>query len=116
MLMNFKKHSKFKKMYKNIIFYLESCYSGSMFNNIYPDLNVYSITAASPNEYSLATYCYPQDFVKGEEMHTYLSNEFTSNWLDDSDSRILSEENNNNLMNNLNNEYSSHDQFVYVKD
>ena len=49
-------------------------------------------------------------------MHTYLSNEFTSNWLDDSDSRILSEENNNNLMNNLNNEYSSHDQFVYVKD
>ena len=50
MLMNFKKHSKFKKMYKNIIFYLESCYSGSMFNNINPDLNVYSITAASPNE------------------------------------------------------------------
>ena len=107
---------KNKKMYKNIIFYLESCYSGSMFNNINPDLNVYSITAASPNEQSLATYCYPQDFVKGEEMHTCLSNEFTSNWLDDSDNRIISEENNNNLMNNLNNEYSSHDQFVYVKD
>ena len=34
---------KNKRMYKNIIFYLESCYSGSMFNNIDPDLNVYSI-------------------------------------------------------------------------
>ena len=111
---------KDKKMYKNIIFYLESCYSGSMFNNIDPNLNIYSMTAASPNEQSLATYCYPQDFVKGEEMHTCLSNEFTSNWLDDSDSRIIINENNrdnNNYLNNINEneKYSSHEQYIFVK-
>lgn len=108
------KFMKDKKMYKNIIFYLESCYSGSMFNNISPDLNVYSVTAASPSEQSLATYCYPQDYVNGQQMHTCLSNEFTSNWLDDSDSRIFFEE--NHQINYSNDEYSSHEQFVFTKD
>ena len=108
------KFMKDKKMYKNIIFYLESCYSGSMFNNINPDLNVYSVTAASPSEQSLATYCYPQDYVNGQEMHTCLSNEFTSNWLDDSDSRIFFEE--NQKTNDSICEYSSHEQFLYTKD
>ena len=108
------KFMKDKKMYKNIIFYLESCYSGSMFNNISPDLNVYSVTAASPSEQSLATYCYPQDYVNGQQMHTCLSNEFTSNWLDDSDSRIFFEE--NHQINYSNDEYSSHEQFIFTKD
>lgn len=108
------KFMKDKKMYKNIIFYLESCYSGSMFNNINPDLNVYSVTAASPSEQSLATYCYPQDYVNGQEMHTCLSNEFTSNWLDDSDSRIFFEESQETKDSKC--EYSSHDQFLYSKD
>ena len=108
------KFMKDKKMYKNIIFYLESCYSGSMFNNINPDLNVYSVTAASPSEQSLATYCYPQDYVNGQEMHTCLSNEFTSNWIDDSDSRIFFEESQETKDSKC--EYSSHDQFLYTKD
>ena len=108
------KFMKDKKMYKNIIFYLESCYSGSMFNNINPDLNVYSVTAASPSEQSLATYCYPQDYVNGQEMHTCLSNEFTSNWIDDSDSRIFFEESQETKDSKY--EYSSHDQFLYTKD
>ena len=108
------KFMKDKKMYKNIIFYLESCYSGSMFNNINPDLNVYSVTAASPSEQSLATYCYPQDYVNGQEMHTCLSNEFTSNWLDDSDSRIFFEESQETKDSKC--EYSSHNQFLYTKD
>ena len=113
------KFMKNKKMYKNIVFYLESCYSGSMFNNINSDLNVYSLTAASPSEESFATYCYPQDVVKGKEMHTCLSNEFTSNWLDDSDNRInfneIFSKNDNNINDSLNENYSNHEQYIYVK-
>ena len=107
---------KSKKMYKNIIFYLESCFSGSMFYNINSDLNVYSLTAANPSEQSLATYCYPQDVVKGQEMHTCLSNEFSSNWLDDTDSRISFNEVLNNINNNANENYSSHEQYIYIKE
>ena len=92
-----------KKMYKNIIYYMESCYSGSMFIDLNPDLNIYSITAASPEEESLATYCYPDDYVKGREMYTCLSNEFTSNWLDDIDK------------NDFDMNYSSREQFNFIK-
>ena len=92
-----------KKMYKNIIYYMESCYSGSMFIDLNPDLNIYSITAASPEEESLATYCYPDDHVKGREMHTCLSNEFTSNWLDDIDKS------------DFDMDYSSREQFNFIK-
>ena len=77
-----------KNMYKNIIFYMESCYSGSMFTDLNLDLNIYTLTAASPQEQSLATFCYPDDYVKGREMHTCLSNEFTMNWLDDIDEKF----------------------------
>ena len=96
-----------KGMYKNIIYYMESCYSGSIFNEINKELNIYSITAASPKEQSYATYCFPDDYVKGREMHTCLSNEFTSNWLDDI-------ENKNFDSLHLTN-YSSREQFQLIK-
>ena len=99
-------YMKEKGMYKNIIFYIESCYSGSIFNELNADLNIYSITSASPKEQSYATYCYPDDYIKGREMHTCLSNEFTHNWLQDIN-RI-----NNNIINIF---YSSRQQFEIVK-
>jgi hypothetical protein len=54
-----------KNMYKNIIYYMESCFSGSIFTELNPELNIYALTAASPKEQSLATFCYPDDYVKG---------------------------------------------------
>ena len=96
------------EMYKNIISYIESCYSGSIFNELDPNLNIYSITSASPKEESHATYCYPDDYVQGREMFTCLSNEFTHNWLNDIN-RI------NNGMININIFYSSRKQFEIVK-
>ena len=99
-----------KNMYKNIIYYMESCYSGSIFSELNPELNIYALTAASPKEQSLATFCYPDDFVKGIEMHTCLSNEFTMNWLDDIDTRFEF-----NKCNNIKEVYSSREQFRVIK-
>ena len=96
-----------KNMYKNIIYYMESCYSGSIFMDLNPDLNIYALTAASPKEQSLATFCYPDDFVKGREMHTCLSNEFTMNWLDDIDKKFASKK--------CNEFYSSREQYRVIK-
>ena len=105
-----------KNMYNNIIYYMESCYSGSIFEGINPDLNIYSITAASPKEQSMATYCFPDDNVKGVEMHTCLSNEFTSNWLDDTDSRIYLNNNINDKNDmDMDENYSSREQFAFIK-
>lgn len=37
-----------KKKYKEITFYLETCYSGSMFEETPDDMKIYAVTSANP--------------------------------------------------------------------
>ena len=54
------------KMYKKLVFYLEACDSGSMFEFTLPkDINAYAMTAGKADEDSWATYCPPNDVVNG---------------------------------------------------
>jgi legumain len=47
-----------EKRYDRLVFYLETCESGSMFENILPDnIGVYAMTAANASESSFGTYC-----------------------------------------------------------
>lgn len=65
-------------MYKNMVFYLEACESGSMFNNILPEnMNIYATTAATPYESSFACYF---DYRRG----IYLGDTYSVNWLENS--------------------------------
>lgn len=69
-----------EKMFDQLVFYFESCYSGSMFHGLLPsDWNVYAATAANHNEVAYFTYydAYRQ---------TYLGAHFSVSWLEDSDS------------------------------
>ncbi|KAF3613740.1 Vacuolar-processing enzyme [Capsicum annuum] len=51
-----KKHAS--GTYNKLVFYLESCESGSMFDGLLPKgLNIYVTTASKPNEDSWGTYC-----------------------------------------------------------
>ena len=48
------------QMYDELVFYLEACESGSMFENILsPDINIYATTASNSDLSSYAAYCYP---------------------------------------------------------
>lgn len=59
--------------------YIEACESGSMFKNILPeDESIFAVTASKPDESSYAIYF-------DEERETYLADEFSINWLIDSD-------------------------------
>lgn len=81
------------EMYKEMVIYMESCESGSMFQNILPkNTEIYALSAASSNENSWATYCYPDDKVDGKSMHTCLGDLFSVNWLEDSDKEFLDHE------------------------
>lgn len=42
------KYMHANKMYARLVFYMESCYSGSMFVNLPTNLSVYATTAANP--------------------------------------------------------------------
>eukprot|EP00823_Brevimastigomonas_motovehiculus_P009135 TRINITY_DN8800_c0_g1_i1.p1 TRINITY_DN8800_c0_g1~~TRINITY_DN8800_c0_g1_i1.p1 ORF type:complete len:432 (-),score=87.33 TRINITY_DN8800_c0_g1_i1:230-1504(-) len=76
-----------KKMYKKLVFYLEACESGSMFDKILTsDLNIYATTAADPSESSWGWYCSPDDKVNGKSIGSCLGDEYSVRWMEDSDS------------------------------
>uniref|UniRef100_A0A158PJ10 legumain n=1 Tax=Angiostrongylus costaricensis TaxID=334426 RepID=A0A158PJ10_ANGCS len=70
----------YNKLYGQLVFYLESCESGSMFEGtLWKTLNIYAMTATNPYEQSFATYC---DNHMGLPC---LGDLFSVNWMDDSE-------------------------------
>ncbi|KAK9683852.1 hypothetical protein RND81_10G169200 [Saponaria officinalis] len=78
--------------YKSLVFYLESCESGSMFEGILPDgLNIYATTASNAYESSWGTYCPGEDEIP-PEYDTCLGDLYSVAWMEDSEKRNLREE------------------------
>lgn len=73
------------KKYKKLLFYVESCCSASMFQDILPDdIDIYAITASGFSEASYATFC-------GDDRYkTCLSNQFSQNWMVHSENNNIS--------------------------
>ncbi|KAM7286274.1 legumain-like [Ixodes scapularis] len=75
-----------QKKFGKLVFYLEACDSGSMFENLLPDdINVYATTASNSDESSYA--CYYDDFRQ-----TYLGDVYSVKWMEDSDREDLHKE------------------------
>ena len=72
-------------MYKELVFYLEACESGSMFQDFPTDKNVYITTAANAKESSWGTYCAPHDLINGTNLNTCLGDLYSVNWLENSE-------------------------------
>lgn len=83
-----KKHSL--GTYKSLVFYLEACESGSIFDGLLPEgLNIYATTAANGEESSWGTYCpgeYPSPPV---EFETCLGDLYSVAWMEDSEQHNL---------------------------
>ena len=88
-------------MYQKLVFYLESCNSGSMFEGLSSDLNVYTTTAANPTEPSYGVFCPPYDKVNGKSLATCLGDLYSVNWMNDTDMKGVG--------------HSIHDQFLAVQ-
>lgn len=77
-----------KKKFKNLVFYLEACESGSMFDGWLDEastLNIWAVTAANPTESSWGWYC-PPTAVNGQSFSTCLGDEFSIGWMESVDS------------------------------
>jgi len=73
---------KKRKMFDKLVFYLEACESGSMFEGLLSeDLGVYAMTASAPDEPSFAYYW-------DRERLVYISDEFSVNWIVDSEANM----------------------------
>jgi len=84
------------KMFKKLVFYLETCFSGSMFEDMNIP-NVYAVSAASPTESSWGTYCSSfQDptpgMVNGQKIGVCLGDLFSVTWMGDSEEHDLTQE------------------------
>ncbi|GFP88089.1 vacuolar-processing enzyme [Phtheirospermum japonicum] len=74
-----KKHAS--GTYKSLVFYLEACESGSIFEGLLPEgLNIYATTAANATEDSWATYCEEVEYDG-----VCLGDTYSISWLEDSD-------------------------------
>merc|ERR1711981_1152572 len=81
--------------YKELLFYLEACESGSIFNNLLKAPNAKAVTAANPRESSWGWYCpYSSggDMVDGKSIGSCLGDEFSVRWMEDADASKLNSE------------------------
>eukprot|EP00413_Alexandrium_margalefii_P020853 CAMPEP_0204567832 /NCGR_PEP_ID=MMETSP0661-20131031/36820_1 /ASSEMBLY_ACC=CAM_ASM_000606 /TAXON_ID=109239 /ORGANISM="Alexandrium margalefi, Strain AMGDE01CS-322" /LENGTH=458 /DNA_ID=CAMNT_0051575783 /DNA_START=66 /DNA_END=1439 /DNA_ORIENTATION=+ len=75
-----------KGMYEQLVFYLETCESGSMFQGLLPpQLPVYAVTAANAKESSWGTYCGQEARIGNKTIETCLGDLFEVNWMSDSE-------------------------------
>jgi len=75
------KEMKIKQMYGKLVFYLEACESGSMFDGLLdPTMSIYATTASSPSESSWGTFCPPDDVINGKTMNTCLGDLYSVSW------------------------------------
>ncbi|KAE9421662.1 hypothetical protein Angca_010218 [Angiostrongylus cantonensis] len=73
-----------EKRYYQLVFYLEACESGSMFDGtLQKKMNIYAMTAANPDESSWGTYC-------DNDMNLpCLGDLFSVNWMQDSEAHNI---------------------------
>lgn len=75
------------KMYKQLVFYMEACESGSMFQGLASATSIFATTAANADESSWGTYCPPDDMVNGKSLGTCLGDLYSVNWMENSDKK-----------------------------
>jgi legumain len=72
--------------YKSLVFYLEACESGSIFEGLLPnDIGIYATTASNAEESSWGTYCPGEYPSPPPEYDTCLGDLYSIAWMEDSD-------------------------------
>ena len=74
-----------KKMYKELVFYLEACDSATMMEGFPDDLNIYVVTSTDAAVSGWACFCPPEDIVHGKHIGACLSEEFGYAYMKDMD-------------------------------
>ncbi len=73
-----------RNMYRELVFFLESCESGSMLQGLPRNSSVYALSASSPTESSWGIFCPGEgagDSVNGTELDTCLGDLFSITWM-----------------------------------
>ena len=74
-----------KKMFKELVLYLEACDSATMMVDFPDDLNIYVVTSTDAAVSGWACFCPPEDVVHGTHIGACLSEEFGYAYMKDMD-------------------------------
>jgi glycosylphosphatidylinositol transamidase (GPIT) subunit GPI8 len=72
------------KMFNKLTFYLETCESGSMFEDMSIP-GIYALSASNPTESSWGSYCGSEAQVNGKSINSCLGDLFSVSWMEDAD-------------------------------
>merc|ERR1712039_515274 len=82
--------------YKELLFYLEACESGSIFQSLLKAPHAKAVTAANAKESSWGWYCAGSgtggDMVDGKAINSCLGDEFSVRWMEDTESENVASE------------------------
>ena len=73
------------KMFKELVFYVEACESGSMFPNLTDKENIYAMTASNATQSSWGAYCGSEATIDGTNIGSCLGDLFSINWMEDTE-------------------------------
>jgi legumain len=79
------------KMFNKLTFYLETCESGSMFEDMSIP-GVYALSASNPTESSWGSYCGTEAKVNGKSINSCLGDLFSVSWMEDADAQDTTKE------------------------
>jgi len=85
-------YMKDNSMFKELVFYLETCESGSMFPNLNADENIYAMTASNATQSSWGAYCGSEAYVDGTNIGSCLGDLFSINWMEDTEANNIATE------------------------
>ena len=71
-----------KQIYGKWVWFMEACYSGSMFPNLPADWNIYVMTSSDAHHNAWMSNCPPDDKVAGKSLDTCLSGLWDNSYLD----------------------------------
>jgi glycosylphosphatidylinositol transamidase (GPIT) subunit GPI8 len=80
-----------QKMFSKLTFYLETCESGSMFQDMSIP-GVYALSASNPTESSWGSYCGTEAQVNGKSIGSCLGDLFSVNWMEEADASDMTTE------------------------
>ena len=72
--------AKNKKLYGKWLFYMEACHSGSMFENLPADWNLYVMTSSDAHHNAKMSNCPPNDYIEDKHFGCCLSGLWDNSW------------------------------------
>ena len=71
-----------KKIYGKWVWFMEACHSGSMWEKLSPEMNIYVMTSSDSTHDAQMTHCPPDDIVAGKALGTCLGGLWDNLFLD----------------------------------